>query len=72
MVDNLNIESIDELLLHKMIFIYNAVENGWNVSKNIDNNFEFKINKDCVVKKMSLNDNEFLKNFIKKNLILTP
>ena len=27
-------ENIDQLLLQKMIFLYNALENGWQISKN--------------------------------------
>ena len=33
--------NLDILSLHKMLFIYNAVLNGWIVKKLSDNNFEF-------------------------------
>ena len=40
-VNNLDF-NIDMLSLHKMLFIYNAVINGWTVKLVSKNNFEFK------------------------------
>jgi len=58
--------NLDILSLHKMLFIYNAVLNGWIVKKLSDNNFEFKKNKNDVKKEIYLDD--FLKHFVKENL----
>ena len=46
--------NIDMLSLHKMLFIYNAVNNGWSVKKVSDNSFEFIKNKDKVKKEIYL------------------
>ena len=58
--------NLDLLNLHKMLFIYNAVINGWNVRQISKDNFEFKKNKDDVKKEIYLDD--FLKHFVKDNL----
>lgn len=39
---NNNPSSIDKKLLQKMIFIYNALENGWKVRKKRNNVYVFK------------------------------
>ena len=57
---------LDFLSLHKMLFIYNAVLNGWTVKLLSKNNFEFKKNKDNVKKELYLDD--YLKHFVKSNL----
>ena len=57
---------LDLLSLHKMLFIYNAVLNGWTVKLISKNNFEFKKSKDDVKKEIYLDD--YLKQFVKSNL----
>ena len=34
--------NLDNISFHKMLFIYNAILNGWIVKRKPDNNFEFK------------------------------
>ena len=64
-VNNLDF-NIDMLSLHKMLFIYNAVINGWTVKLVSKNNFEFKKKKKKVKKEILLDN--FLKYFSKNNL----
>lgn len=52
-------DNIDIGVLKKMIFVYNAVLNGWTVSKINDNQFRCK-------KKINNNENN-LKQFVKLN-----
>lgn len=67
MENNQNIDcNIDMLSLHKMLFIYNAVINGWTVKLLSDNNFQFVKNKKKVKKEILLDN--FLKYFSKSNL----
>ena len=63
--NNFNFE-LDLLSLHKMLFIYNAILNGWTVKLLSKNSFEFKKNKSAVKKEIYLDD--FLKTFVKNNL----
>ena len=63
--NNFNFE-LDLLSLHKMLFIYNAILNGWTVKLLSKNKFEFKKNKDSVKKEIYLDD--YLKIFVKNNL----
>jgi len=58
--------NIDMLSLHKMLFIYNAIINGWTVKQISKNNFEFVKNKKKVKKEIFLDN--FLKYFTKNNL----
>jgi hypothetical protein len=55
---------IDNLQIQKMLFIYNALENGWKVEKE-DEKFFFK--KPHEDKKKYFTD-EYLKEFIQKQL----
>ena len=59
-----NINNISKIKLHKMIFIFNALENGWSIKKN---------NEKYVFQKKHNNEKEvFLDNylniFIKNNI----
>ena len=49
-----------------MLFIYNAILNGWIVKKNKDNNFEFKKKKNNVKKEILLDN--YLNIFVNENL----
>ena len=55
---------IDNLQIQKMLFIYNALENGWNVEKEQDTFFFKKPHEN---KKKYFTD-EYLKEFIQKQL----
>ncbi len=57
--------SIDNTKLQKMIFIYNAIEQGWEIKMNKDNVYTFS--KKHENKKEIFNDN-YLIEFIKKNI----
>jgi hypothetical protein len=59
--ENLN---IDPIVLHKMAFLYNALENGWNVKKH-NNLYIFKKNHEGK-KEVYLDD--YLKSFMKENI----
>jgi len=52
--------------LHKMLFIYNAVLNGWTVKLLPNNKFEFKKRKDNAKKEIYLDS--YLKKFVSNNL----
>ena len=56
---------LDLIKLYKMIFIYNALKKGWAVKMLEDDKFEFKKSKE---KEKRINVNNYLKEFIKKNL----
>ena len=57
---------MDTIKLQKMIFIYNALCNGWSVKCLENNKFEFVKNKSKVKKEINLND--YLKKFVEYNL----
>lgn len=57
--------SIDNTKLQKMIFIYNAIEQGWEIKMNKDNVYTFS--KKHENKKEIFNDN-YLIEFIKNNI----
>ena len=56
---------LDLIKLYKMIFIYNALKNGWAVKMLEDDRFEFKKSKE---KEKRINVNNYLKEFIVQNL----
>ena len=56
--DNPESLKVDPIVLHKMAFLYNALENGWNIKKH-NNPHENK-------KEVYLDD--YLKRFMKENL----
>ena len=60
-----NIEPYSKELL-KMIFIYNAILNGWSVKFIETNKFEFT-SSDNKIRKEFIADN-FIKEFIEKNI----
>ena len=66
----MNIQNIDNIKLHKMIFIYNAINDGWTV-KLVDNKFEFIKNKNTIHKN-KLYFNDYIKRFINNNLNIEP
>jgi len=63
-IDLGNIENVDIIKLHKMAFIYNALENGWRVKKKADC---YVFTKNHGDKKEVFLDT-YLKKFIKMNL----
>ena len=63
-ISNLDFNSIKDIHLKKMIFIYNALQNGWSVVKN-ENSYIFKKNHEGK-KEVMLED--YLKRFMIENL----
>jgi hypothetical protein len=61
---------IDQLVLKKMLFIYNALDGGWSVSKSTEQNT-------YIFKKPHLNDktillDDYLPSFIQNNFSINP
>ena len=54
------------LILQKMIFIYNALLNGWTVRMLEKNKFEFIKDKESIKREVDLSD--YLRKFIQYNL----
>ena len=67
-MDNITIDNIEPYSseLFKMMFIYNTLLNGWSVKMIAKNKFEFN-NNNRKVKKDFYGD-EFIKEFIEKNI----
>ena len=66
-MDNINVKetinNVDPMLLHKMGFLYNALEDGWMIKKQ-DNFYIFSKNHEGK-KEVFLDD--YLKRFMKEN-----
>lgn len=58
------IESIDRLEFQKMVFIYNAINSGWEV-KNVNDSYIFKKKHEG---KKEIYLDSYLKRFIEKNM----
>jgi hypothetical protein len=56
-------EYFNEITMQKMIFLFNALEDGWNIKKNKDS---YIFTKKHEGKKEILNE-DFLKRFIERN-----
>lgn len=69
-LNTIDISNIDLNTFYKMKFIYNAICNGWTVKKISKNKFEFKNCSNNVKKQFNLEN--FLDNFIEKNLKIEP
>ena len=52
--------------IQKMVFIFNAVNDGWTVKKLDVDTYEFNMDKEKIKKEIILDD--YLKKFIKNNL----
>jgi hypothetical protein len=63
---------IDPVLIQKMVFIYNALNDGWDISKKGENRYEFKknIEQESEEIKREINLDDYLKKFLKMNLSL--
>jgi len=72
-MDNIKISSntseknIDYNDIHKMIFIFNALNDGWTVKKLDKDKFEFIKDKEQLKKEVVLED--CIKEFIKYNIV---
>ena len=61
---------IDQILLKKMVFLYNALDSGWSITKSTEQNT-------YIFKKPHLNDktvllDEYLPSFIQSNFQINP
>jgi hypothetical protein len=54
--------------MYKMLFVYNAINEGWTVRKMDNNKYEFKNNNKEIKKEFFLEN--FLDKFIDKNLTI--
>jgi hypothetical protein len=63
-ISNLDFNSIKDIHLKKMIFIYNALQNGWSVVKN-ENSYIFKKNHEG---KKEIFSDDYLRLFMEENL----
>ena len=61
-----NSEEISLILLQKMIFIYNALLQGWTIKMIESDKFEFTKGTELIKKEVNMTD--FLKKFIQYNL----
>lgn len=59
------IENLDLQTIQRMIFIYNALENGWNIKKNKSNLYSFKKSHNNSKEYFS---NDYITTFIKQNI----
>ena len=64
----MNHKALDINTFYKMLFIYNALTDGWNIRKLNNKNIEFKKKKKKLMEKYK--DDDYLNNFIKNNLKL--
>lgn len=62
---NINID-IDDNIFKKMIFLYNALDKGWNIHKK-DNSYIFKKKHQG---KQEIFEDAYLSSFIKENCII--
>jgi len=62
-LDNIQNKHVNPILLHKMAFLYNALENGWTIKKK---NNAYVFTKNHEGKKEVYLDN-YLKRFMKDN-----
>ena len=61
-----NTLNFENTQIQKMIFIFNAVNDGWTVKKLDVDTYEFNMDKEKIKKEIVLDD--YLKKFIKNNL----
>lgn len=62
----MNVNDEGAVDLQKMIFIYNAVQNGWKVKKMSEDKYIFKKSKDEASREVYLD--EYVSNFLKNNV----
>jgi len=58
--------NLEHTQIQKMIFIFNAVNDGWTVKKLDVDTYEFNMDKENIKKEIILDD--YLKKFVKNNL----
>ena len=66
-IDNLIQHKIDNITLHKMAFLYNALEDGWSIHKK-NNLYVFKKNHEG---KKEVYLDEYLTRFMQENFDIT-
>ena len=64
--NSIDVSKLDMLKIQKMVFISNALNNGWTVRKITDNKYEFSNTTPSVKKEVNLES--YLKQFIDHNI----
>jgi hypothetical protein len=55
-INNIDIKNIDHNQIQKMIFIYNAINDGWSIRKIDNEKFEFLKDSEMIKKEIILED----------------
>jgi len=66
-INNIDIKNIDHNQIQKMIFIYNAINDGWSVRKIDNEKFEFLKDSEMIKKEIILED--YIKKYMKHNIL---
>jgi hypothetical protein len=66
-INNIDIKNIDHNQIQKMIFIYNAINDGWSVRKIDNEKFEFLKDSEMIKKEIILE--EYIKKYMKHNIL---
>lgn len=64
-VNNIDIKNIEHNQIQKMIFIYNAINDGWSVRKIDNEKFEFLKDSEMIKREIILED--YIKKYMKHN-----
>ena len=64
-INNIDIKNIDHNQIQKMIFIYNAINDGWSIRKIDNEKFEFLKDSEMIKKEIILED--YIKKYMKHN-----
>ncbi len=62
--------NIDPILVQKMVFVYNALNDGWTVQKKGENKYEFTKNMENESEEMKqeINLDDYLRKFLRFNM----
>jgi len=66
-INNIDIKNIDHNQIQKMIFIYNAINDGWSIRKIDNEKFEFLKDSEMIKKEIILE--EYIKKYMKHNIL---
>jgi len=68
--DTLDSSIIDPILVQKMVFVYNALNEGWTVQKKGENKYEFSKNIEHETEKIKkeINLDDYLRKFLRFNM----
>ncbi len=68
--ETMDSSSIDPILVQKMVFVYNALNDGWIVQKKGENKYEFSKNIEHETEKIKkeINLDDYLRKFLRFNM----